>query len=63
MARGVKSKDDKRALARMTIPTQNGPIMLTNISDFIRVRGGGYFFVPSRSAVRYLAGDASPPAA
>ena len=38
----------------MTIPTAEGPIMLTQLRDFVQVRGGGYFFVPSRSALRYL---------
>jgi deferrochelatase/peroxidase EfeB len=47
-------KKAERALARMTIPTAEGPIMLTGIRDFVQVRGGGYFFMPSRSAIRYL---------
>jgi deferrochelatase/peroxidase EfeB len=38
-----------------TIPTQQGPVRLTGLPDFVRVRGGAYFFMPSRSAIRYLA--------
>ena len=38
-----------------TIPTLQGPVRLTGLPDFVRVRGGGYFFLPSRSAIRYLA--------
>jgi hypothetical protein len=54
LARGLKSPGDKKQLARLTIPTSEGPILVMNIRDFVRVRGGGYFFVPSRSAVRFL---------
>jgi deferrochelatase/peroxidase EfeB len=37
-----------------TLPTRQGPVRLTGLADFVRVRGGGYFFMPSRSAIRYL---------
>ena len=42
---------------RLTIPTAEGPLLLSGIQDFVTVRGGGYFFLPSRRAIRYLAGD------
>lgn len=37
-----------------TIPTPAGPIKLTGIEQFTRVRGGGYFFLPSRSALLFM---------
>jgi deferrochelatase/peroxidase EfeB len=40
---------------RITIPTEYGPICLRRLSDFVRVLGGGYFFMPSRRALRFLA--------
>ncbi|MEW6640457.1 MAG: cytochrome P450 [Pseudomonadota bacterium] len=49
-----------------TIPTHAGPVILDGMQSFTAVRGGGYFFLPSRSAMRYLVNlkDASqPPAA
>ena len=40
---------------RFTIPTPSGPLCLRRLSDFVRVRGGGYFFMPGRRAIHYLA--------
>jgi Dyp-type peroxidase family len=37
-----------------TIPTPSGPITLDCPANFVTVRAGGYFFLPSRSAVYYL---------
>ncbi|MGA7322990.1 MAG: hypothetical protein WBX25_00555, partial [Rhodomicrobium sp.] len=37
-----------------TIPTHRGPITLRNMQTFITMRGGAYFFLPSRSAMRFL---------
>ena len=37
-----------------TIPTHDGPIVLRDMANFVTVRAGGYFFLPSRSALRYL---------
>ncbi|KWV52025.1 hypothetical protein AS026_05525 [Rhizobium altiplani] len=42
-------------MGRLTIPSARGPLNLTGIKDFVRVRGGAYLFMPSRSAVRFLA--------
>jgi Dyp-type peroxidase family len=39
---------------RFTIPTWEGSVVLKNMPSFVTTRGGGYFFMPSRSAVRYL---------
>lgn len=38
----------------LTIPTENGPLRLRGLGDFVTVRGGGYFFMPGRAAVRLL---------
>ena len=38
-----------------TIPTRNGPLSLQNLSSFVRTRGGGYFFLPGRRTLQYLA--------
>lgn len=38
-----------------TIPTASGPLRLQNMQSFVTVRAGGYFFMPSRSAIRHLA--------
>jgi cytochrome P450/deferrochelatase/peroxidase EfeB len=40
--------------ATFTIPTHRGPITLRNMSSFVSTKGGGYFFLPSRSALRFL---------
>lgn len=37
-----------------TIPTDSGPIMPRGLGEFVSVTGGGYFFLPSRSALRHL---------
>jgi deferrochelatase/peroxidase EfeB len=46
-----------------TIPTTSGSITLGGLKDFVTVRGGGYFFMPSRSAVQFLGSlnGAAPP--
>jgi cytochrome P450/deferrochelatase/peroxidase EfeB len=46
--------------SRFTIPTPAGPVKLEqpdggSMNQFVTVRGGGYFFLPSRSALLYLA--------
>ena len=38
-----------------TIPTPHGPLRLQQLKDFITVRGGGYFFMPGKNTVSYLA--------
>jgi hypothetical protein len=37
------------------IPTVNGPLCLKGMKDFVKVRGGGYFFMPGKRATRFLA--------
>ncbi|MDI1284141.1 MAG: Dyp-type peroxidase [Reyranella sp.] len=43
-----------------TIPTPSGPVTLKNMKSFVTVKAGGYFFMPSRSAIRFLANSARP---
>jgi deferrochelatase/peroxidase EfeB len=51
-----RNRDDtgERLTSRLTVPTAEGPLQLRNLADVVRVRGGGYFFVPSKSALDYL---------
>jgi Dyp-type peroxidase family len=37
-----------------TIPMPAGPIVLSNVASHVHLRAGGYFFVPSLSACKYL---------
>lgn len=55
LARGLLGPGSgKRKLARLTIPTPAGALQIEDVEDFIHMRGGGYFFMPSRSALKYL---------
>jgi deferrochelatase/peroxidase EfeB len=55
---GLSNETDPIASAEdpndFTIPTAAGPIVLHNIQKFVELKAGGYFFMPSRSALRYL---------
>jgi len=46
---GVSAKRDL-----FTIPTKSGPVRVKGLRDFVTVKGGAYFFLPGRQAVRYL---------
>jgi hypothetical protein len=39
----------------MTVPTPHGPIALRGMADFVTLIGSGYFFLPGRRALRFLA--------
>ncbi|TJV05452.1 MAG: peroxidase, partial [Mesorhizobium sp.] len=39
---------------RFTIPSWEKVTVLKGIPQFVTTRGGGYFFMPSRSALRFL---------
>ncbi len=39
----------------MTVPTPNGPVRMSGLAKFVTVRGGGYFFIPSKSVLHELA--------
>lgn len=38
----------------LTIPTASGPLRMKGMGSCIRVRGGGYFFMPGRATIRFL---------
>ena len=38
-----------------TIPSREGPIRLAGMPAFVRTRGGGYFFLPGKTLLDYLA--------
>jgi deferrochelatase/peroxidase EfeB len=40
---------------RFTIPTSAGSLSLPAAESFVTVHGGGYFFLPGRSALMFLA--------
>ncbi len=44
---------------RFTIPTRDGPMVLQGLQQFVTTRGGGYFFLPSKRLLAYLAGSAT----
>ncbi|HYD37104.1 MAG TPA: hypothetical protein VEA60_05790 [Allosphingosinicella sp.] len=54
LGRGKKKDGVTRKLARLTIPTPSGPIYVRDLRDVVAVRGGGYFFLPGRSALAWL---------
>jgi deferrochelatase/peroxidase EfeB len=41
-----------------SLPTREAPVRFTGMPEFVRTLGGGYFFVPGRSLLRYLASSA-----
>jgi hypothetical protein len=38
-----------------TIPSRHGPVRLSPMSRFVTTRGGGYFFLPGKRLIDYLA--------
>jgi deferrochelatase/peroxidase EfeB len=40
---------------KLTVPTPTGPVVLRDLPDFVTMKGGGYFFLPGRAVLRYLA--------
>lgn len=42
-----------------TIPTRRGPVMLGQLPQFVTMKGGGYFFVPGRQLLEFLAEGSS----
>ncbi len=41
-----------------TIPTAAGPLQIEGLKNFVQMMGGGYFFVPSKSALSWLSDTA-----
>ena len=49
-----KNGQENSGNGEFTVPTLAGPKVLKGLPSFVTIRGGGYFFVPSRSALQYL---------
>lgn len=49
------SRTGSEPSAAFTMPTTFGPMTLRGMQSFVTVRNGGYFFLPSWSALRFLA--------
>ncbi|MBV9850576.1 MAG: peroxidase [Armatimonadetes bacterium] len=49
---------DNDGTSHMTIPALPVRQRINNLPRFVRVRGGGYFFLPGLSALRFLSGGA-----
>jgi deferrochelatase/peroxidase EfeB len=58
----VLDKDRNPKPRTFTIPTAQGPVCLRGLPDFVSTVGGGYFWMPSRAAVEFLAHIAPAPA-
>lgn len=52
---GGRHPDAPRPDDGFSMPTRESPVRLKAMPDFVRTIGGGYFFVPGRSVLRYLA--------
>jgi Dyp-type peroxidase family len=50
----IDTKTGDMCPRQFTIPTPAGPIKLTGMQNFVTVKAGGYFFLPSRSALTWL---------
>jgi deferrochelatase/peroxidase EfeB len=51
----IVSEKPAKPSTRFTIPTSAGSLSLPGSKSMVTVRGGGYFFLPSRSALIFLA--------
>ncbi len=47
--------DGEEGMCGFTIPTRDGPVRLSQMAPFVTARGGGYFFLPGRRLINYLA--------
>jgi Dyp-type peroxidase family len=60
---GNNESSDGQGIGIFRIPTATGPIFITGFSNFVTTRGGAYLFLPSISALHYLADPSSATAA
>ena len=51
----VAVRDGETRERGFTIPTAAGPVRLGGLQKYVTMKGGGYFFMPSRSALGWLA--------
>jgi deferrochelatase/peroxidase EfeB len=47
--------DGKAGVCGFTVPSRNGPVSLSPLPRFVTTRGGGYFFLPGKRLLEYLA--------
>ena len=53
-ADGVDSRTGEKRPRYFSIPTQVGPVRIEGLQKYVETKGGGYFFMPSRSALAWL---------
>ncbi len=51
---GVKENPEKGEEQNFTIPTETNNNVITGLQSFVTVKGGGYFFFPSKSVIKFL---------
>jgi deferrochelatase/peroxidase EfeB len=54
---GSRHSDTEPPDDGFSLPTRESPVRLKGMPEFVRTLGGGYFFLPGRSLLRYLARD------
>lgn len=47
--------DAQKGMCGFTIPSRNGPVSLSPLPRFVTTKGGGYFFLPGKRLLEYLA--------
>ncbi len=47
--------DGQEGMCGFTIPSRDGPVRLSPVPQFVTTRGGGYFFLPGRRLIEFLA--------
>jgi hypothetical protein len=61
--RSTPWSENRKGAETFTIATPEGPLVIKNLRDFVTVRGGGYFFMPGKRVLQYLARASGEPAA
>jgi deferrochelatase/peroxidase EfeB len=54
---GGRNLDGQPPHDGFSLPTRDAPVRLKGMPEFVRTLGGGYFFLPGRSLLRYLASE------
>jgi hypothetical protein len=60
---GSRHPDKQPVDDGFSLPTREAPVRFKGMPDFVRTLGGGYFFLPGRSLLRYLCGSRASVAA
>lgn len=55
---GSRPTDGAAPVDGFSMPTREAPVRFKGMPEFVRTLGGGYFFIPGRSLLRYLASGA-----